>query len=64
MPNNDSTGPKGAGPMSGKGMGICNKGGCKGKGNKCCDSYSKEEELEMLEKKSKFVNDRIEELKR
>ena len=67
MPGLDKTGPQGAGPKTGRGLGPCGGGqayGRGGRGGRCyCGRYysepSKEEEVEMLEEDAKVLKDEL-----
>ncbi len=70
MPGFDKTGPRGLGPMTGRGMGYCG-GGCRrgfgrGFGRGCGWGYrapvSKKQEKEMLEEEVEALQKRIKEL--
>jgi len=63
MPNLDGTGPAGAGPMTGRGMGPCagvnNRGFC-GRGIYCqpcvnCPFFKEEDEEQYLEERLKEI---------
>lgn len=70
MPGFDRTGPRGMGPMTGRGMGYCGGGmRCgygRGFGRGCGWGYrapiTKDEEKEMLKEEIKVLEKRIEEL--
>jgi hypothetical protein len=69
MPNLDKTGPKGAGPATGRGCGPCGgditwkKGHGKFFGWYDDSDMTKEEKIEMLEKKEKFLEDKVKMIK-
>jgi len=65
MPMNDGSGPRGQGPLTGRGFGSC-KG--KGTGFSRCGrgfgirvSFSKEEEKKILEEEKKSIEEKLKE---
>jgi hypothetical protein len=72
MPRGDRTGPNGAGPMTGRGMGVCNPGLARGRmfcprwGGTFTQSnmvLSEEEEKKILEAEKADIEKRLKELK-
>lgn len=65
MPGFDRTGPRGMGPMTGRGMGPCKRGRAYGRGlgrGFYSAPLSKEEEKAQLETEKKDIEKRLKEL--
>jgi hypothetical protein len=64
MPGFDRTGPRGLGPMTGRGMGCCGRGMRRGygRGYGYNAPITEKEEKEMLEEEIKALQKRIKEL--
>ncbi len=71
MPGLDRTGPQGAGPKTGRGMGPCGGGQAYGRGGRSCRCYcgrhysepSKEEDAKVLKDELSAVDGRLKGLK-
>jgi len=74
MPGYDQTGPKGAGPMTGRGLGPCGRGLGRGFGWRRCFFQPREltkdeerryleEDLENLKQEQEYTQKRLKELK-
>jgi len=66
MPNNDKTGPKGQGPMTGRGMGACGNGnntGGFGRGRGCGMGLRRNSSL-SLDDQEKLLEERLEEVRK
>jgi len=71
MPKLDKTGPTGAGPLTGRGLGPCDAGTARGRayglGRQlgCCpypDTIDKKQEKELLKKEKELIDKRLKEL--
>ena len=65
MPGYDRTGPRGEGPLTGRGLGPCGGGFRRGFGRRYAEpvTLSKEEEKKILQAEKKEIEKRLKELK-